>query len=341
MKSYADAIHQALCDLLEFDPAVFVIGQGLWSPWYVGSTMTDLDKRFGRDRIIDTPVSENATTGVAIGAAMMGRRPIVVHPRMDFMLLGCDPIINQASNWSYLFSGKVKVPVVIRSIINRGGEQGAQHSQALQALFAHIPGLKVVMPGTATDARDLLIDAVYDNNPVIYIDDRWCYELRSELSKEIDPQPLGKANILRTGMDVTVVAWSYMVAEALAAAETLSDEGISVEVVDLRTVKPWDKETVLSSAKKTRRVVVAEAAWASFGVAAEITASIYGACFGVLKSPILRVGIPDCPAPAARILEAEYYPSRSTIAAAVKGVSGKGAAVIRSTSSEVPGWISQ
>jgi len=170
--SYAAALREAHSDLLKSDPRVFVIGQGLWSPWYVGSSMKDLDVEFGRDRILDSPVSENATTGAAIGAALAGMRPIVVHPRMDFMLLAVDPIVNQAANWSYLFRGKVTAPVVFRAIVNRGGEQGAQHSQALHAMFAHVPGLKVVMPSTAADAKGLLIAAVNDGNPVLYIDDQ-------------------------------------------------------------------------------------------------------------------------------------------------------------------------
>src|SRR5262245_45077801 len=158
--TYAEAIREAFQQLLASDPRVFVIGQGLWSPWYVGTSMTDLDKEFGRHRIIDTPVSENATTGAAIGAALAGMRPIVVHPRMDFMLLAADPIVNQAANWSYMFAGQVGVPVVFRPILNRGGEQGAQHSQALQAFFMHVPGIKVLMPATPYDAKGLMISAV-------------------------------------------------------------------------------------------------------------------------------------------------------------------------------------
>src|SRR3990170_2052806 len=164
--NYAAAIREAHAQLLASDPRVFVIGQGLWSPWYAGSSLKDLDHDFGRDRVIDSPVSENATNGAAIGAALAGMRPIVVHPRMDFMMLAVDPIINQAANWSYMFGGQIGVPLVIRSIINRGGQQGAQHSQALQALFAHVPGLKVVMPATPYDAKGLLIAAVRDGNPV-------------------------------------------------------------------------------------------------------------------------------------------------------------------------------
>src|SRR5438067_13510191 len=181
MLSYADAIREAHAQLLASDARVFVVGQGLWSPWYVGSSMRDLDTEFGRHRIIDSPVSESAITGTAIGAAIAGMRPIVVHPRMDFMLLATDAVVNQAANWSYMFAGQAGAPVVIRAIVNRGGEQGAQHSQALHAIFAHIPGLRVVMPATVADARDLLIASVLGDSPVMFIDDRWLYDLKENL----------------------------------------------------------------------------------------------------------------------------------------------------------------
>src|SRR5580765_954598 len=174
--TYAQAIREAFAQLLASDPRVFLIGQGLWSPWYAGTSLQDIDKEFGRDRVLDSPVSENAVTGAAVGAALAGMRPIVFHPRMDFMLLAVDPIVNQAANWSYLFGGKIGVPLVVRAVINRGGEQGAQHSQALHAMFMHVPGLKVVMPSTPADAKGLLVAAVNDPNPVLYIDDRWLYE---------------------------------------------------------------------------------------------------------------------------------------------------------------------
>ena len=174
--TYAQGILEGFEYLLKNYPEVFVIGQGLWSPWYVGSTMRDLDKKFGRDRIIDSPVSELAVTGAAVGAATNGRKPIVVHPRMDFMVLAIDQMVNQAAKWRHMFGGNASAPVTIRGIINRGGEQGAQHSQALHSWFAHVPGLRVVMPSTAKDARDLLVASVLSEDPVLFIDDRWCYE---------------------------------------------------------------------------------------------------------------------------------------------------------------------
>lgn len=338
--NYGDAIYRGLKALLDHDPDVFVIGQGLWSPWYVGGTMTDLDKQYGRDRIMDSPVSENATTGAAIGAAMSGMRPIVVHPRMDFMLLAVDPIVNQASNWSYLFNGQVPVPVCIRSIINRGGEQGAQHSQSLQGMYAHIPGLKVVMPGTATDAFQLLVDAVYDGNPVLYIDDRWCYGINGTVPDRIDPQPIGRGAILRSGRDLTIIVWSVMVQEALLAADQLAKEGIEAEVLDLRSIKPWDRELVMSSVNRTRRAVVAESAWATGGFHAEVSASIAHLCHGSLLAPVVRVTLPDCPAPSARTLEEPYYPKAATITAAVYRVVGRERLhPLRHETVDIPGWI--
>jgi pyruvate dehydrogenase E1 component beta subunit len=318
--SYAAAIREAHAHLLASDERVFVFGQGLWSPWYVGSSMSDLDKEFGRDRIIDSPVSENAATGAAVGAALAGMRPIVVHPRMDFLLLAVDPIVNQAANWSYMFGGRVGAPVVIRAIINRGGEQAAQHSQALQALFTHVPGMKVVMPSTPADAKGLLIAAVYDGNPVMYIDDRWLYQEIGDVPEGGEATPIGTAAVRRHGSDVTVVAWSYAALLAEKAATRLEASGIDAEVIDLRSVKPWDRAAVLQSVAKTGRVVVAEAAWRANGVASEVAATIADDGFEFLRAPVRRVTLPDTPAPMSKPIEAEYYFGAQAIVDAVSGV---------------------
>ncbi len=201
--SYAAAIREGHAQMLAADPRVFLIGQGVWSPWYAGGSLDKLELEFGRERVIDSPVSENAVTGLAVGAAIAGMRPIVFHPRMDFMLLAADPIINQAANWSYLFGGQASAPVVIRAVINRGGEQGAQHSQALHAMFMHVPGLKVVMPATPYDAKGLLIAAVEDSGPVMYIDDRWLYGATGDVPVEMYRVPIGLAALRRVGRDVT------------------------------------------------------------------------------------------------------------------------------------------
>ena len=316
--SYAAAIREAHAQLLATDPRVFVIGQGLWSPWYVGASMTDLDVEFGRGRVIDTPVSENATTGAAVGAALAGMRPIVVHPRMDFMLLAVDPIVNQAANWSYLFGGRRGAGLVIRAIVNRGGEQGAQHSQALHAMFAHVPGLKVVMPATPHDAKGLLVAAVRDGNPVMYIDDRWLYDQTGEVSPDLFEVPIGRAAVRRAGQDVSVVAVSYLVPEALTAAERLAEDGIDAEVIDLRTVKPLDRDAILASVGKTGRVVVADPGWRTGGLAAEVAATVAEGAFDVLRAPVARVTLPDTPAPVPTPLEQAYYPRAREIVEAVR-----------------------
>ncbi|MHC4981650.1 MAG: alpha-ketoacid dehydrogenase subunit beta [Planctomycetota bacterium] len=321
--SYAEAIREAMAQLLASDPRVFVIGQGLWSPWYVGASMKDLDRDFGRDRIIDSPVSENATTGAAVGAALAGMRPIMVHPRMDFMLLAMDPIVNQAANWSYLFAGQVSVPIVIRPIINRGGQQAAQHSQALQAFFQHVPGLKLVMPSTPYDAKGLLMAAVADDNPVMYIDDRWLYQDTGEVPEEPYEVQIGQAAVRREGKDVTVVASSFMAAESEKAGQTLSQRGIDAEVIDLRSIKPWDREAIIASVRKTGRLVVADGTYAEAGVAAEIAATVASACLKDLEAPIARVALPNTPAPTSATLEAAYYPKAQTVVAAVEASLGK------------------
>jgi len=316
--SYAQAIREAHGQLLASDPGVFVLGQGLWSPWYAGTSMQDLDKEFGRERIIDSPVSENATTGAGIGAALAGMRPIVFHPRMDFMLLAADPVVNQAANWSYMFAGRVSVPVVIRSVINRGGEQGAQHSQALQAMFMHVPGLKIVMPSTARDAKGLLIAAVQDDNPVLYIDDRWLYDVTDDVPEEMYTVPIGAAAVRRRGRDVTIVATSYMAAEAMKALTTLEAHGLDPELIDLRSIKPWDREAVFASVARTGRLVVADAGWQTAGVAAEIVAAVACEIFDVLKAPAVRVCLPDIPAPVSRPIETAYYVGADDLVTAVE-----------------------
>ncbi len=318
--SYSQAINETLHQMIESDRRVFLIGQGITSPWYVGSTTDGLIDQFGPERIIDTPVSENGITGVAMGAALAGMRPILVHSRMDFMYYAMDQIANQAANWHYMFGGQLGVPLTIWAIINRGGEQGAQHSQALQAMFTHIPGLKVVMPSTPYDAKGLLIASIEDDNPVIYIDDRWLYDSVGEVPEELYSEPMGKGVIRREGKDVTVVATSYMVIEASQAAESLENEGIDVEVIDLRSLKPLDERLLFDSVRKTGRLVVADGGWKTCGVAAEISALVAEKTFSYLKAPILRVSLPDIPAPASSPLEKAFYPDADDIILSVKRV---------------------
>jgi pyruvate dehydrogenase E1 component beta subunit len=317
---YSLAINEALHQMMAADPFVILIGQGVKSPWYVGNTAQGLPETFGEKRVIDTPVSENGITGAAVGAALAGMRPVVVHPRMDFMFYAMDPIINEAANWYYMNGGKASVPVVVWGIINRGGEQAAQHSQALHATFAHIPGLKVVMPATAYDAKGLMIAAIRDPNPVVFIDDRWLYQVKDEVPEEIYEVPIGKGVIRQTGSDLTLVATSFMAHESVKAVQELTEQGIAVELIDLRTVKPIDTDLVLDSVKKTGRLVIADGGWKTCGFAAEISAIVCEAIFGYLKAPIKRVTLPDCPAPASSSLEKAYYPNLETICGAVREV---------------------
>ncbi|PIU52120.1 alpha-ketoacid dehydrogenase subunit beta [Candidatus Desantisbacteria bacterium CG07_land_8_20_14_0_80_39_15] len=325
MLQYSLAINEALHQMMAVDKSVFLIGQGVKSPWYVGNTTRGILAKFGTNRVIDTPVSENAITGAAVGAAISGMRPVVVHPRIDFMMYALDPIINEAANYHYMFGGKSCVPVVIWGIVNRGGEQAAQHSQSLHALFAHIPGLKVVMPATAYDAKGLMISAIKDNNPVIYIDDRWLYATEGKVPKDIYSVPIGKAVIRKRGRDVTLVSVSYMMIESMRATQILQKDGIDVELIDLRTIKPLDGELLLKSIKKTGRMMIVDGGWKTGGVAAEVSALISESGFKYLKAPIKRVTLPDTPAPASSRLEKEYYPTSKNIILAVKEViKGKG-----------------
>jgi acetoin:2,6-dichlorophenolindophenol oxidoreductase subunit beta len=326
--TYVEAIREAHAQLLASDPRVFIAGQGLWSPWYAGGSLDHLDRDFGRERVLDSPVSENAVTGMCVGAALAGMRPIVFHPRMDFMLLAVDPIVNQAANWSYIFAGRVTVPIVIRAVINRGGEQGAQHSQALHAMFMHIPGLKVVMPATPADAKGLLAAAIEDPNPVLYIDDRWLYEKRGQVPTELYTTPIGKAAIRRhaardRGLAVTLIGVSYMAQKAIEAADQLAEKGIETEVIDLRSLKPWDADCVLTSVRKTGRAVVCDSGWRTAGASAEIAATISSEAFHDLQAPVERVTLPDAPAPVASTEEQAYYPTTGHVVQAALRTLGR------------------
>lgn len=305
------------------DSSVFLIGQGVHSPWYVGNTAQGLLKRFGPKRVIDTPVSENAMTGAAVGASIAGMRSIVVHPRVDFMLYALDPVINEAANWHYMSGGNNSVPVVVWGIINRGGEQAAQHSQSLQATFAHIPGLKVVMPATPYDAKGLMVAAIRDPNPVVFMDDRWLYRDTEPVPENIFEVPIGKAAVRRRGKDLTIVASSYLAREAVKAAAELAAAKIDVEVIDLRTIKPLDAPAILRSVRRTGRLLVADGGWRSFGVSAEVSAIV--AESGIkLRAPVARLALPDCPAPASVSLEKAYYlHSPDIVRAALRLVRGK------------------
>lgn len=321
-QNYGAAIREGFEYLLGKYPNVFTIGQGLWSPWYVGNSMTELEIKFGKDRVIDTPVSELATTGAAIGASLCGYRPVVIHPRVDFALLAVDQIVNQAAKWSHMFGGQAHAPVTFRCIINRGGEQGAQHSQALHSWFAHIPGLRVVMPYSVRDARDLLIASVLSDDPVLYIDDRWLYQCEEKLP------PVEELNLAHqhprciiSGEDITLVGCSYSTHLCVEASKLLYEQGISCEVIDLRILNPLQIEPVLQSVQKTGRLCVIDGDWKSCGMAGEVIASVVESCPPTtLRTQPLRLTLPDAPAPTSKSLEDIYYPKVEDISQKIKGL---------------------
>lgn len=317
---YSNALNEAITQLMRYDKSVMLIGQGVKSPWYVGNTCKGLIEEFGEERVIDTPVSENAITGAAVGAALAGMKSIVVHPRADFVLYAFDPIINQSANWHYMSGGNAHAPVVFWLIINRGGEQAAQHSQALHSIFAHIPGLKVVAPSNAYDVKGIFISAVNDPDPVIFIDDRWLYGRESDVPEEMFEVPIGKAFVKKQGKDVTLISSSYTASICEALAEEMMNEGTDVEFIDLCTLKPFDKKTILESVNKTGRAVVVDGSWKTFGYAAEISATIAENVFNKLKAPVSRVCLPDAPAPASRSLEENYYINKDQIREAIHAV---------------------
>lgn len=319
-RSYVQALNEGLAQALEMDERVLLIGQGVTSPWYMGSSTKGLAERFGKGRVIDTPVSESAVTGTAIGAALAGMRPVVVHPRMDFMYYALDQIANNAANWRHMFGGQVGVPVVFWGIINRGGEQAAQHSQALHGLFSHLPGLKVVLPSTPYDVKGLLCSAIEDDDPVVFVDERWLYDQMGGVPEERYTVPIGRGVVRREGADITIAGTSWMVVQALRAAEELSREGVEAEVIDLRSLKPLDEQCLLESVRKTGRFLSVDGGWRSYGATAELCALVAEKAFPSLKAAPARVALPDLPAPASSTLEKAYYPDVASVVSAVLAI---------------------
>lgn len=318
--SYGDSIRLGFEYILQNNPKSMVMGQGLWSPWYVGNSMTDLDKKFGKNRVIDTPVSELATTGAAIGAGLCGYSVIMVHPRMDFAILAADQIVNQAAKWRHMLGNQGSPNVTFRTIINRGGEQGAQHSQALHSWFAHIPGLRVLMPSNAQDARDMLIAASMSEDPVLYIDDRWCYDETMELGAVINTEiETFTPSVRKCGTDVTVVASGYSTVQALRVADRLKHvSGISCEVIDIRQINPVDYSEIIKSINKTGLLCVVDGGWSNCGLAGEIIASaVENINPQVFKKCPVRLTLTASPAPSAANLEKAYYTTDEDIEEAI------------------------
>jgi pyruvate/2-oxoglutarate/acetoin dehydrogenase E1 component len=318
---YIDAINQALAEAMAEDDTVVVIGIDVGAGEGIFRVTRGLFERFGPDRVIDTPISEMGYVGAAVGAAMTGLRPIVEIMFMDFLGVCLDPIMNQAAKLPYMTAGALSVPVVFRTQTGAGRSAGAQHSQSLEALVAHVPGLKVVMPATVTDAHDLLLAAVRDPNPVVYVENRRLYATRGRLAE--DPLPLGRARVAAPGEDVTVVTWGQSLRECLGAA-TDDDGGPSLEVVDLRSLVPLDMETVLASVRKTGRLLVVHEAVQDFGAGAEIAARVAAELFDELRAPVARLGAPAVPMPFSPDLERALLPSAAGIRAAAERLARAG-----------------
>ena len=322
--SYAAAIREALELALTNDERVFVMGQGVDDPVGMFGITVDLHKKYGQERVFDTPLSENALTGVAIGAALAGMRPVYMHNRPDFLLLAMDQIVNHAAKWNYMFGGcNQGVPLVIWACVGRGWGGAAQHTQTLQGLFMHIPGLRLVMPTTPYDAKGLLITSIADNNPVIILEHRWLFKQSGRVPEGLYSIPFGHGVVRRPGKDITIVAISYMVVEALGAAQELEKQGIDAEVIDPRTLKPLDEAIILESVGKTGRLVVADTGWKTGGVGAEITALVAEKGLAYLKSPVRRVAALDIPTPASDVLEKKFYAGKSDIIASCLEVLGR------------------
>ena len=315
-----EAISQALWEEMERDPKVFIMGEevGVWGGTYA-VTKGFLD-HFGAERVRDTPIAESAIVGSAIGAAMAGMRPIAELMTMNFAFSAMDGIVNQAAKLHYMFGGQMKVPLVIRAPGGGGRQLAATHSQTPDAIFAHFPGLKVVAPGTPEDAKGLLKAAIRSDDPVLFIENATVYQQRGEVPDGDYTTPIGKSKVQREGKDVTLVTYSKMVPYSMKAAEQLAQEGIDVEIVDLRSLRPLDMGPVIESFKHTNRAVIAEEGWKSFGVGAEITARIYEEAFDYVDAPIQRVAQKEVPLPYNRHLEQLALPQVEDIINAVKEV---------------------
>lgn len=318
--TYAEAINEALHQAMELSRDVIVIGQLVdCKPGIFGTTKGLADK-FGRDRVRDFPNAEGVMTSTAIGAALTGMRPVLVHPRIDFMMYSLDPIVNWLSLWKFKSNGKSNLPVTIRAIVGKGWGQGPQHSKSLHAWFAHLPGVRVAMPATAYDVKGLLLESIFGENPVIFIEQRSLYSMIDDVPPEAYRVKFGRAVVRRPGADITLAAMGAAVPLALRAAELLIKESIDVEVIDLRTVSPIDKKSIEKSVLKTRCLAVADFGWHYAGIAAEIIAGAAETCGGQFKANPLRITLPDSHTPMSSVLEEKFYFNEETIAGRIRSL---------------------
>jgi pyruvate/2-oxoglutarate/acetoin dehydrogenase E1 component len=321
--TYREAVRDALSTAMRRDDDVFIMGEDIAEMGgSMGVTQGMLDE-FGPERVRNTPISEMAIVGAGIGAAMQGMRPVVEIMYEDFTTLAMEQIVNQAAKHRYMSGGQLKVPITVRTQGGAGWSPGAQHAQQLEAWFVHIPGLKVVFPSTPTDVRGLLFASIYDDNPVIFFEHRMLYGIKEEVPEELEPIPLGKARVHREGEDVTVIATGRLVHEALDAAKQAEEKGISVEVVDPRTLQPLDEEALVTSVKKTTRCVVAHEAVTRMGFGAEIAAVIQYGAFDWLDAPIERVGAKFTPLPFSPVMEEWCVPHADDVLEAIMRTVGR------------------
>jgi pyruvate dehydrogenase E1 component beta subunit len=322
MLSYCEAINEALFQEMERDDSVFVYGIGIADHKKIFGSTERLLETFGPGRCIETPLSEDAMTGLGLGAAINGLRPIHVHIRVDFLLLAMNQIANMVSSMRYGTGGELNAPMVIRAIVGRGWGQGFQHSKSLHGMFAHIPGLKVVMPTTPYDAKGMMISAIRDNDPVLVFEHRWLYWQKGHVPNEPYTVPLGQGCVTKEGRDLTIVGTSWLNVEALQAMEIMGRRGVSIELVDPRSAYPLDLECIARSVDKTGHCLVADNDWGFCGFGSEVAASVSERCFKTLKSPVRRIGFPHTPCPTARHLENEFYPNARTIVRTVEEMMG-------------------
>lgn len=305
--TFAQAINEATHQSMSEDSSVICFGLGVTDPGGIFGTTLGLEKAFGSERVFDMPTSENAMTGVAVGAAIAGLKPLMTHQRLDFFLLAMDQLVNSAAKWHYMFGGQFNVPITIRVMIGRGWGQGPTHSQNLQAWFSHIPGLKVVMPTTPSEAKRLLLASIADPNPVIFLEHRWLHNISEHVSENLPKIELGKARIARAGNQVTIVASGFLVLESIKVADYLAIQGISCEVIDLRSLNPIDWNTIFESVEKTGRLLAIDSSSITGSIAGEIVAKVSGDRFSFLKSPPVRVAQPDIPEPTSFELTREFH----------------------------------